>query len=80
MTIPVNPNKPIPLLLHPNDLDYIARCLHERPYKEVAPLLARIQNQVIKHNMEEAAAAEPQLPLEPVPEVMPPVPGEVDPE
>ena len=59
MSIPVNPNKPIPLLLHPNDLDYIARCLHERPYKEVAPLLAQIQNQVIQHNLEEAAENQP---------------------
>lgn len=55
----VNPNKPILLTLHPNELDYIAKCLHTRPYGEVAPLLAKLQNQVVTQQME------PELPFEP---------------
>lgn len=63
MTIPVNPNAPLTIQLHPNELDYIAKCLHTRPYGEVAPLLAKIQNQVILQ----------QMPPEPEPEVNPAV-------
>jgi hypothetical protein len=64
MTIPVNPNAPISLLLHPNELDYIAKCLHSRPYGEVAPLLAKMQNQVIAQQF---AAANPEPNPEPGP-------------
>lgn len=51
-----DPNKPLTIQLHPNELDYIGKCLHRQPYGDVAPLLAKIQVQVIEQQRAEAEA------------------------
>lgn len=52
-------NDKITLALTPQRLDYVYNVLAQRPYAEVAPIIADIQQQVALQRLPEAASTSP---------------------